>query len=200
MSSFLGRGEENGLNPDALFSQSLNNSQFTKYSVVNLANCRRWDGTENWAVYEISIDGIQYSAGDNTVSMTSWAARGPGDALAKHRHLVPGHRPSWWWQHCAWLSWPCLLTSTGKNEQAGISLENPKRQQCKGSWGETGFWGSVCFRIGLHPKNRPSDLCILSVVVECSCPPPSPEQTGSRAENRLRVVIFWAAQLGQRAK
>lgn len=65
-----------------------------------------------------------WSTGHNTlletaVSMTSWPARGHGDAPAKHSHLVPGHRPSPWWEQCTWLSGPACWGPLGKVNRLG---------------------------------------------------------------------------------
>ena len=133
----------------------------------------------------MSIEGIQYSAGDSTVPMTSWTACGHGDAPTKHSHFVPGHGLHWWWQQYKWLSWPCLLTATVN--RLGSPWKILRDHKCKGSWGEmVGFWDSVSLRMGLHSKIRPCDLRILGVVVECSRPPLPPGHAGAHAGIGMR--------------
>lgn len=137
---------------------------------------------ENWALYQ------NWSTGHNTLlettaSMTSWTARGHGDAPAKHSHLVPGHRPSSWWQQCMWLSGPACWTPLGNINRQGSP------------WKILRQWTSA------KVQQVPEAVFILALVVilkiaavtlcfqwlwnVCDLPPP-PDQAGAHVENRTR--------------
>lgn len=133
---------------------------------------------------------------DTPVSMTSWAARGHGDAPAKHSHLVLGHRPSPWWQQDTSLSDPACWTPLGKINRQGSPWKilrqwtNTKFQQVP----KTVFILALVLILKIAAV-----ISVLSVAVEFLWPSSSRSSRGTCGKQNEGWSCCWQGAVGQRS-